>query len=133
MPMSRVASTSSGPRTFGSTSIRSDRQAEKPSNCPLSTNSRERIPMTRPRVTRAYEGQATTSTASTAFCRLAPRAAATTIARMTVGKAKTRSATRMTVSSTHRPKNPAQAPSIPPTSRDRATSSRASGMEIRAP
>jgi hypothetical protein len=133
VPMSRVARTRSGPSTLGRMSTRRDRQAEKPNNRPLSTNSRFRRPMTRPRVTRAYDGQDTTRTASTAFCRLAPSAAATTIARMTVGKANTRSAIRITVSSTHRPKNPAQAPSTPPTSSDMATSSRASGMETRAP
>jgi hypothetical protein len=79
------------------------------------------------RVTRAYNGQATTRTASTAFRRPAPSTIATTIARMTAGKANPRSAIRITVSSTHRPKNPAQAPSSPPTSSDMATSRRASG------
>ena len=44
------------------------------------------------------------SSAMTAFARLGPSAAATTIARMIVGNAKTRSAMRMITSSTTPPR-----------------------------
>ena len=63
---------------------------------------------------RAYAGHDTTRAASTALNSDAPRAAATTIARMTVGNAITRSVMRMSVSSTQRPKNPATAPETAP-------------------
>ena len=55
---------------------------------------------TRLRVTRAYAGHETTMIASTALRRLGPSAATTAIDRMIAGKAKKRSTTRMSTSST---------------------------------
>ena len=56
------------------------------------------------RVTRAYCGHETTNAAMTALNSDGPRDAATTMARMTVGNAITRSVMRMSTSSTHLPK-----------------------------
>ena len=102
--------------------MRNDRIAEKPSSRSANTYSAVRTPSTSPRVTRAYAGQETTSAASTALTRLAPSAAATTIARMTMGNAMTRSVSRITVSSSQRPKNPAASPRMPPTTTESPTS-----------
>ena len=71
--------------------------------------------------------------ARTALRRLAPSDAATAIARITVGNANTKSAMRITVSSTQRPKKPAQAPRRLPMTTDKTTSSSVSGIESRAP
>ena len=67
MPSSSVASTSTGPYTFGMISTASARRFEDPSRRDADTNSRPRNVMTRLRTTRAYDGQATTTTASTAL------------------------------------------------------------------
>ena len=108
--MSRVASARIGPVTFGSTSSRSERRrrsraavrsprirarARPAPGRPGARHRRDR----RRRVRRAR-----------ALVRFAPSAAATTMARITVGKAKARSANRMIVSSTQLPEYPAQAP-----------------------
>ena len=133
VPMSRLARISTGPTTIGRMSVRNDRSAEKPSNRSANTYSAVRTPSTSPRVTRAYAGQETTSAASTALTRLAPSAAATTIARMTMGNAMTRSVSRITVSSSQRPKNPAASPRMPPTTTESPTSNSASGTVTWAP
>ena len=56
------------------------------------------------RTTRAWPGQETTTTASTAWKRPGPSAATTAIARRIVGIAKTKSAARITSSSTQPPR-----------------------------
>ena len=97
---SSVARTSTGPATFGSTSRNSARRAGAPSNRADCTNSESPTDSTSPRTTRAYDGQATTTIASAAFRSPRPSTAATTIARMIGGKAKTRSTARINVPST---------------------------------
>src|SRR6478672_5585446 len=97
---SSVASTSTGPATFGNTSRKSVRRAEEPSRRADSTYSESPTDSTRPRTTRAYEGQATTTIASAAFRSPRPRTAATTMARMIAGNAKKRSTTRIESPST---------------------------------
>src|SRR5581483_11719786 len=72
---SSVASTSTGPATFGSTSRTSVRFADEPSSRADWTYSESPTESTRPRTTRAYDGHATTTIASAAFCRLLPSTA----------------------------------------------------------
>src|SRR5207253_3098539 len=79
---SSVASTSTGPATFGSTSRKSARRAEEPSNRADWTYSESPTESTSPRTTRAYDGHATTTIASAAVWRPRPSTAATAIARV---------------------------------------------------
>src|SRR5205085_11574649 len=75
-------------------------RAEEPRSRADWTYSASATESTSPRTTRAYEGQATTTIASAAFCKPRPRTAATTIASTIGGNAKTRSAARMKKPST---------------------------------
>jgi hypothetical protein len=97
---SSVASTTTGPATFGRMSRTSARRDDEPSSRDAWTNSESPSESTSPRTTRAYAGQATITMASTAFRMFGPSDAVTTIARMIAGKAKTRSVLRMTTGST---------------------------------
>ena len=97
---SSVASTITGPATFGRTSRNNARRAGVPSSRADCTNSESPTESTSPRTTRAYDGHATTTIASAAFCSPRPSTAATTIARMIGGNAKKRSTARMSVPST---------------------------------
>src|SRR4029077_15250833 len=65
---SSVASTITGPATFGRTSRNNARRAGVPISRADCTNSESPTESTRPRTTRAYDGQATTTIASAAFC-----------------------------------------------------------------
>ena len=65
-----------------------------------------------------------------AFFRPGPSAAAMTMARMIVGNAKTRSAKRMMISSTARPKYPAMAPSVDPITAEQMTTNTAAGSVV---
>ena len=90
---SSVASTNTGPGDVrqarrGRASLRLD----APSSRADWTYSESPTERTSPRTTRAYDGQATTTIASAAFASPRPSTAATTIARMIAGNAKTRSA-----------------------------------------
>src|SRR5262245_52149923 len=64
---SSVASTSTGPATFGATSRNSVRRADEPSSRADSTYSDSPTESTSPRTTRAYAGHATMTIASAAF------------------------------------------------------------------
>src|SRR5439155_14090747 len=92
---SSVASTKSGPATFGNTSRKSVRRLDAPRRRAACTYSDSPTESTRPRATRAYDGQATTTIASAALKRPRPSTAATTIARMIGGNANTRAASRI--------------------------------------
>ena len=103
VPMSRLASTSTGPTMFGGDVAHERAQRREAEQLPRRRRSSRCAARARePRVRRAYGGHDTISAASTAFRSDAPSAAAMTIARMTVGNAITRSVTRMTTSSTRR-------------------------------
>ena len=69
---------------------------DAPSSRDAQTYSESPTERTRLRTTRAYDGHATITSASTAFVSPRPSAAVTTIARMIAGNAKTRSAVRIT-------------------------------------
>ena len=102
MPTSSVASTSTGPddvRQHLAHERAPGRGAEQPRVA--QTYSESPTDRTRLRTTRAYDGQATITSARTALVSPRPSAAVTTIARMIAGNAKTRSASRMTAPSAH--------------------------------
>ena len=98
--MSSVARTNTGPATFGRMSRRRVRLLDAPSSRADWTYSESPTERTSPRTTREYDGQATMTIASAAFCRPRPSTAATTIARMIGGNANTRSAPRIRTPST---------------------------------
>src|SRR5690606_40310921 len=62
--------------------------------------------MTRPRARRAYRGHQTAAMAMVELTRLGPRAAARAMARISTGKERTRSLTRMRASSSQPPTKP---------------------------
>ena len=132
MPRSSVASTSTGPDDVRAARRgRAPRATTRRAGAPTGRTRESPIESTRPRTTRAYEGQATITIASTALRSPRPSDAVTTIARMIAGNAKTRSvdahhdAVRRARGSSRRSRR-----AMPPIMAASATSSSASGIEM---